>query len=101
MLRPDGAHLFVRRELASVSLRKGCFKRGFFLGSQLDYRLILTSKLQEHASKRVLHLRGQSTGGFNRLFQKLCHVKIIAFPRKAWKAFPAKDANFHPHHNRL
>jgi hypothetical protein len=34
MLRPNGAHLFVRRKLAPVSLRKGSFKRGFFPGGQ-------------------------------------------------------------------
>jgi len=74
MLRPDGAYLFVRRKLASVSLCKGCFKRGFFLGSQLDHRLIFTGKLQKHPSKRVLHFRGQSAGGFNSLFEELCHI---------------------------
>ncbi len=74
MLRPDGAYLFVRRKLASVSLYKGCFKRGFFLGSQLDHRLIFTGKLQQHPSKRVLHFRGQSAGGFNSLFEELCHI---------------------------
>jgi hypothetical protein len=74
MFRPDGAHLFVRRKLASVSLRKGCFKRGFFLGSQLDRGLILTGKLQKHASKLVLHVGGQGAGGVDSLFQELCHA---------------------------
>jgi cell wall-associated NlpC family hydrolase len=79
--------MFIRREFAPVGLRKGCLKRGFFLASQLDHRLILAGKLKEHTSKRVLHLRGQGAGGFNGLFQKLCHGGLIAFPPKAWKVF--------------
>jgi hypothetical protein len=87
MLRPDGPHLFVRRKLAPRGLRKGCFKRGCFLGSQLDHRLILTGKLQEYPRKLVLHVRGQGAGGFNSLFEKLCHAAIVAFPPNPWKDF--------------
>jgi hypothetical protein len=87
MLRPDGPHLFVRRKLASLGLRNGCFKRGCFLGSQLDHRLILTGKLQEHPRKLVLHSGGQGAGGFNGLFEKFCHGSSLAFPPNPWKGF--------------
>jgi len=54
MLRPNGAHLFVRGKFAPLGLCKRFFKRGFFLGGQLNYRLIFSSELQEDASKIVL-----------------------------------------------
>jgi hypothetical protein len=87
VFRPDGAHLCVRRKLASVSLRKGFFKRGCFLGGQLDHRLILTGELQEYASKGVLRFRREAAHGLDGVFKELGHAKIIVFFSTAWKVF--------------
>ena len=74
MLRPNRAHLLVRRELASLGLREGFFKRSFVLDGQLDRRLILADELQKHARDSVLNIGRQNTRGLDRLIQKLCHA---------------------------
>ena len=65
MLRPDGAHLFIRRKFTALRLRKGFVKRGFFVGAQLKHGLIFASQLQEHAGKVILHFRRETAHGSN------------------------------------
>jgi hypothetical protein len=91
MLRPDGAHLFVRRKLASIFLRKGFFKRGLLLGGQLNRRLILSGKLQEHAGKVVLHFRGETAHGLDGVFKQFGHNLII----RQW--IGGREAKTHEH----
>ena len=58
MLRPDGSHLFVRREFATCRRRvRGC-EIGVFLGGQFINRLFKTGELHDHAGKLVAR-RGQ------------------------------------------
>jgi hypothetical protein len=59
MLRPDGAHLVVRRKFTAIRLRVGFVKRHFFLGAQLKHGLIFPGQLEEYAGKAVLHFRGR------------------------------------------
>ena len=61
MLRPDGAHLFVRSKFAALGLLERLFERGFLLGGQLNHRLTLSSELQENAGKIVLRFGGKAT----------------------------------------
>ena len=49
MLRPDGAHLFVRGEFSARNLLVGGDKVGLFLGGQLDHRLIVTREFEHEA----------------------------------------------------
>jgi hypothetical protein len=77
MLRPDGAHLFVRRKFSAIGLRKRFVKRGFFLGTQLKHGLICPSQLQEHAGKIVLHFRGETAHSLDSLFKKFHHNRKI------------------------
>lgn len=69
MLRPDGTHLFVRGEFAALSLRQQFLKRGFFLGGQLNHRLIFSGELQENAGEVVLCFGGEAAHGFNGVFK--------------------------------
>ena len=88
MLRPDGAHLFVRRKLTTICLREGFVKRGFFLGAQLNHRLIFPRRqLQEHAGKVVLHFRRETAHGLDSLFKKFGHSEMVDLSPAARKDF--------------
>jgi hypothetical protein len=77
MLRPDRAHLFIRREFASLGLRQGLLKRRFLFGRQLHNGLLLSGELKEQACEVVLHLRRQTTHGFDGTLKKFGHVSTI------------------------
>jgi hypothetical protein len=87
MLRPDGAHLFVRRKFTAIRLRKGFVERGAFLGGQLNHGLIFPSQLQEHAGKFVLHFRGERAHGLDSVFKQFCHGSTIDHSAAARKDF--------------
>jgi hypothetical protein len=78
MLFPNGTHLIVRRKLTAFRLRKGFCERGFFLGGQLNQRLLFAGELQEHARKFVLHLGGKAAHGFEGVFEQFSHVSSQA-----------------------
>ncbi len=69
MLRPDGAHLVVRRKFTAIRLREGFVKRRFFLGAQLKHGLIFPGQLDEYAGKVVLAFQREDRGRFRRLVQ--------------------------------
>src|ERR1700733_10823437 len=60
MLRPDGAHLFVRRELASRNFSVGLGEVCILLRGQLNDGPILRRQLQQKTGEGVLRLRGES-----------------------------------------
>ena len=69
MFRPDGAHLFVRGKFAALGLRQQFLERGFFLGGQLNHRLIFSGELQENAGEVVLRFGGEAAHGFDGVFK--------------------------------
>jgi hypothetical protein len=79
MLRPNGAHLFVRRKLAALGLRKGFVERSLFLRSQLDGRFIITGQVYKETRNGVLRLGGQGADGFNSSLEQLSHAQRIRF----------------------
>jgi hypothetical protein len=85
MLRPDGAHLFVRRKFTAICLRKGFVERGSFLGAQLNHGLIFPGQLQEHAGKIVLHFSGETAHGLDGSFKQFCHSQTIDLSPAAQK----------------
>ena len=73
MLRPDGAHLFVCRELAPTGFGEGGVQISFFLWRQLIGRFGYSGELQENSGKIVLRLIGQSRHSLNSLFKQTGH----------------------------
>jgi hypothetical protein len=73
MLRPDGAHLVVRRKFTAIRLREGFVKRRFLLGGQLKHGLIFPGQLEKYAGKIVLHFSGETADGFDGLFKQFGH----------------------------
>jgi hypothetical protein len=76
MLRQDGAHLFVGRELAPRDFLVGGGKVGIFLGRQLNHGFIVTNELQEEARDGILCFRGQGADGFNSVFEQFGHASL-------------------------
>jgi hypothetical protein len=87
MLRPNGAHLFVRGKFTAIRLRKGFVKGGCFLGAQLQHRLIFPGQLQKHAGKVVLHFSRKAAHGLDSLFKQFGHGQKIGFSLAVWKDF--------------
>lgn len=69
MLRPDGADLFVCRELTSPGFGQRSIKISGFLRRELIGWLVYTCELQQNPREIVLRLVGQCGYGFNCLFE--------------------------------
>ena len=77
MLRPDGANLFLCRELASPGFGQRSVNIRGFLRRELIGWLIDACELQENSREIVLHLVGQGGDGFNGLFEQAGHAANI------------------------
>ena len=77
MLRPDGADLFIRRELATCGFGKRSIEFGGLFKRKFIGRLIQTCELQEDPREIVLSLIGQGGYGFDSLFEQAGHVANI------------------------
>jgi len=73
MLRPDGAHFFVCRELATLSLGQRSMDICGFFRCQFIWRLIDASELQQNPREIVLRFIGQSRHGLKGLFKQTGH----------------------------
>lgn len=73
MLRPDGAHFFVCRELTTLSFGERSIDIcGLFRG-QLIRRLVDAGELQQNPREIVLRFVGQRRYGLNSLFEQTGH----------------------------
>ena len=73
MLRPDGAHLYVFRELTTLSLGERSIDICGFFRRQFISRLIDAGELQQNSREIVLRFIGQSRHGLNGLFKQTGH----------------------------
>jgi hypothetical protein len=84
---PNRPHLVIRGELATGGGGFREIERRAFVVGKNNRRLLVARKMKDDTRDVVLRFRGQGAGGFNGLFEKLCHGVIVAFPPKAWKGF--------------
>lgn len=76
MLRPNGAHLLIRREFAPGDFFISRSKISLFFGSELNRRQIGIK--QHHLGNFVLPFRGEATGGLNGLIQEFRHHHYLS-----------------------
>jgi hypothetical protein len=77
MLRPDGADLFLRRELTSRGFGQRRIKVPGFLRRELIGWLVHACELQENSREIILRLIGQGGYGFDSLFKQTGHAANI------------------------
>ena len=77
MLRPNGADLFVRRELTLRGFGQRSIKVGGFVRRKLIGWLVDACELQQNSREIVLRLIGQSRDDFNGLFEQAGHAANI------------------------
>lgn len=94
MLRPDGAHLLVRRKFALCCGSLGFIQRRLFVGRHIDFGLLFASKLKQHARQIILHFRRKGADRLHDVVEQVCHSSIIADR-------PTKFTSFRPRRENL
>ena len=77
MLRPNGTHLFVCRELALRGGRHRSNDGRVIFGAQVDRVVVITGIGQNHSSDFVLHFGRKALRTADRLFKEFRHSASI------------------------
>lgn len=77
VIRPDGPHLFIRRELAALRRRHRRGNGGPLFVGQDDGLYLVIGKAQQDAGEVVLRFGRESADALDGLIQKLGHVGIM------------------------